>query len=209
MPHCPAETEVTTSTGHDLDSDERRIVERTGDRSIVLIGMMGAGKTTVGRRLAARLGLPFIDADQEIEAAANLTIGEIFERHGEDHFRAGEKRVIARLLEDGPQVLATGGGAYMDADTRAVIRDRGISIWLKADLDLLMARVRRKSTRPLLQKPNPEAVLAALIDERYPVYAKAEITIESRDEPHERVVDDIVHALVGHLRERPMGRSGS
>jgi len=181
-----------------LDGDQI-ISDRIGARSVVLIGMMGAGKTTVGRRLAARLGWSFIDADHEIEVAANLTIPEIFDRHGEAHFRDGEKRVIARLLEQNRQILATGGGAFMDDQTRSVIEDNGISVWLKADADLLMSRVKRKANRPLLQKPNPEKILAELIDERYPVYAKANLTVDSRDVPHEVIVDDIIEALANYL----------
>lgn len=166
-----------------------------GKRSLVLVGLMGCGKSSVGRRLAHRLGVPFADADDEIELAHRKTIKEIFADHGEAYFRQGEKRVIARMLRNGPQVLATGGGAYMDPDTRAAIRANGIAIWLKADLPLLMRRVLRRSNRPLLQAEDPQAVMQGLMDKRYPVYAEADLTIESRDVPHEVMVDDILRAL--------------
>jgi len=169
-----------------------------GRRSIVLIGMMGAGKSSIGRRLAARLGIAFVDADSEIERAADMTIPEIFQAHGEPYFRAGEARVIARLLEGGPQVLATGGGAFMNADTRAAIRAKGISVWLRATLDVLNRRIRRRNDRPLLKDADPAETLKKLIDERYPVYAEADITVESRDVPHDVIVEDIVAGLRGH-----------
>lgn len=165
-------------------------------RSLVLIGLMGAGKTTVGRRLAQRLDLPFADADHEIEQAAGKTIPEIFEDYGEQHFRDGERRVIARLLESGQQVIATGGGAYMNDHTRQKISDEAVSIWLRADFDLLMKRVRRRSHRPLLQTADPEAVMRKLIDERYPVYAKADLVVDSRDVPHSVIVKDVIAALL-------------
>ena len=168
---------------------------RSPERSIVLVGLMGAGKTTVGRRIAQKLGLPFIDADHEIEAAAGESIPEIFERRGEATFREGERRVIARLLEDGPQVLATGGGAFMDPTTRANIAARGVSIWLRADLDVLMRRVSRRNNRPLLKQGDPRATMERLINERYPVYAAADITIESLEGPHEIVVDEVIAQL--------------
>lgn len=160
---------------------------RLGDRLIVLVGLMGAGKTTVGKRMAQRLALPFIDADAEIEAAAGMTIPEIFAAHGEDYFRDGERRVILRLLANGPSVLATGGGAYMNAETRAAIARRGIALWLRADLDVLMARVRRKANRPLLRNADPEGVMRRLMAERYPVYAQANVTVTSRDVPHDEI----------------------
>jgi len=168
---------------------------RLGARSLVLVGLMGAGKSTVGRRLAQTLQLPFRDADHEIEAAAGMTIPEIFAIHGEDHFRDGERRVIARLLQEGPIVLATGGGAFMNEETRLRIAEYGISVWLKADLDVLMRRVRKRTTRPLLQNPDPEGTMRHLMDIRYPVYATADITIDSHEAPHDRVVADIVRAL--------------
>lgn len=171
------------------------VARALGDRSIVLIGLMGAGKTTVGRRLASALGLDFVDADQEIEKAARMTIPEIFAQHGEAQFRDGERKVIARLLQNGPQILATGGGAYMDPETRSNIAGSGIAVWLRADLGLLMKRVRRRSNRPLLNNSDPEAVMRRLIDERYPVYAEADIVVDSRDVPHEHIVRDIIAAL--------------
>jgi len=174
---------------------DRDLVAALGSRCIVLIGMMGAGKSSVGRRLATRLGLPFVDADTEIEAAAGMSIPDIFETHGEPAFRSGEARVIGRLLQIGPQVLATGGGAYMREETRAAVRERGLSVWLKADLDVLMRRIRRRSDRPLLQTDDPGATLRRLIDERDPVYRQADLTIESREVPHGTIVDEILAAL--------------
>ena len=178
---------------------EAEIVDALGRRSLVLVGMMGAGKSSVGRKLAARLGVLFLDADNEIEAAAGMTIPEIFETRGEPEFRSGEARVIARLLDGGPQVLATGGGAYMNAETRALIAQKGISIWLKADADVLMRRIKRRNDRPLLRTADPEATLKRLIDERYPVYALADLTVESRDVSHEVIVDEMIEALAGKL----------
>ena len=160
---------------------------------------MGCGKSTVGRRLANRLNIPFVDADAEIERAANMTVNEIFANHGEPYFRSGEKRVIARLLTEGPQVLATGGGAFMSETTRNEIAKGGISVWLKADLDIVMERVRKRATRPLLQTPDPEGTMKALMDKRYPVYAQADLTVYSRDVPHEAVVEDIIEALKSRL----------
>lgn len=176
-----------------------RLKAAIGSRSLVLVGIMGCGKSSVGRRLAAMLDLSFVDADTEIETAANMTIPEIFATHGEGYFRAGEQRVIARLLKIGPQVLATGGGAYMNAETREEIRKAGISIWLKADFDVVMMRVRKRTNRPLLQQPDPEGVMRRLIAERYPVYASADVTVQSRDVPHEVVVLEILEALENHL----------
>lgn len=174
---------------------EARIRLALGQRSIVLVGLMGAGKSTVGRRLAARLGLIFKDADQEIEAAAGMSIADIFEVYGEPHFRDGEERVIARLLREGPMVLATGGGAFMRPETRARIAASGISVWLKAELAVLMRRVRKRSHRPLLQNPDPEGTMQRLIDARHPLYALAEVTVESQDVPHDRVVQDVLEAI--------------
>jgi shikimate kinase len=178
---------------------EAEIMAALGTRSIVLVGMMGAGKSTIGRRLAARLRLPFIDADTEIEAAAGMSIPDIFETHGEPHFRDGEARVIARLLDHGPAVLATGGGAFMREETRHRIRDKAISIWLKADADIIMRRVRRRADRPLLQTENPEATVSRLLEQREPVYQDADLTIASRDVPHERIVDECIEALRAQL----------
>ncbi len=165
------------------------------NKSVVLVGLMGAGKTSVGRRLAARLGVSFVDADAEIETAAGRTITEIFETHGEAAFRDGERRVIARLLDDQPGVLGTGGGAFLDPETRAMVAEKGISVWLRADLDVLTARCARRNTRPLLWRGDPREILGRLIDERYPVYAEADIVVDSVNGPHEAVVDMIVKAL--------------
>ena len=176
-------------------SPEADILAALGPRLVVLVGMMGAGKSTIGRRLAARLRLPFVDADSEIEAAAGMTIPEIFEIHGEPHFRDGEARVIARLLESGPAVLATGGGSFMREETRRRIGDKAVSIWLKADADIIMRRVKRRSDRPLLQTADPAGTVSRLMTEREPVYQHADITIASRDVPHEKIVDEILDAL--------------
>jgi shikimate kinase len=179
---------------------DRAIVSALAGRSVVLVGMMGAGKTAVGRRLAARLGFPFRDADAEIEAAAQKTIPEIFETDGEPFFRDKERRVVARLLAElAPIVLATGGGAYMNADTRETIRASAVSVWLKADLDVLLRRVRRKANRPLLKTPDPEATLRGLMEQRYPVYGLADVRVLSREVPQESVLEDVMAALAAHL----------
>ena len=175
-------------------------------RTLVLVGLMGAGKTNIGRRLAQRLGLGFTDADSEIEAAAGETIEEIFERRGEAVFREGERKVIARLLGNPVHVLATGGGAFMDAETRAHIRERGISIWLRADLDLLHQRVLRRNNRPLLKQGNPREVLARLIEQRYPVYALADIAVDTVDGPPEATLERVMAALERHLSGRAAAR---
>jgi shikimate kinase len=167
---------------------------RLGVRSLVLVGMPGSGKSAVGRRLAARLDLPFVDADEEIERAAGKPITDIFKEHGEPYFRDGERKVIARLLGGGPQVLATGGGALLSPETRENIRRSGISIWLKAELAVLMRRVLKRNNRPLLEK-DPERVMRELMEARYPLYAAADITVESRDLPHDTIVGEIVNAL--------------
>jgi len=177
------------------------IKSRLGERSIVLVGLMGAGKTTIGRRLARRLDIPFADADREIEKAAGKTVQEIFDEDGEEFFRSGERRVIARLLDNGPQVLATGGGAWMSGETRAKVAEKGISVWLRADLDILMERVSRRPGRPLLQNPDPRAVMEKLMNERYPVYEQADVTVESRNAPHQTIVSDIIRALAAWLEE--------
>jgi shikimate kinase len=178
---------------------EAEIKAALGGRSVVMVGMMGAGKSTIGRRLSARIGLPFLDADAEIEAAAGMSIPDIFESHGEPDFRDGEARVIARLLDSGPAVLATGGGAFMRKETRDRIREKAVSIWLKADAEIIMRRVKRRSDRPLLQNSDPEATVGRLISEREPVYQQADLTIWSRDVPHERIVDECIEALHGRL----------
>ena len=172
-----------------------------GQRAIVLVGMMGSGKSSVGRRLAGRLGLPFVDADSEIEPAAHMTIPEIFAPRGEAEFREGERRVISRVLTTrAPLVLATGGGAFMNAETRERVKELGIAVWLKAEPDVLMRRVRKRSNRPLLQTADPEATLRRMLTEREPVYALADITILSSDEPHEVVVGETIAALDDYLR---------
>ena len=187
---------------HKKDDRQERLLairEALGPRSIVLIGLMGAGKTAVGRRLANRLDLPFIDADTEIEVAAGASISEIFAEHGEAYFRQGERKVIARLLENGPQVLATGGGAYVNPDTRANIKAHGLSVWLKADIKVLMKRVGRRDNRPLLVAGDPEKVMKKLMEERYPIYAQADVTVESRDVPHDVIVGAVIDALADKL----------
>jgi shikimate kinase len=190
-------TETSTS-----DDNIATIVSRLDGRSIVLIGLMGAGKTTIGRRLAKKLDMPFADADTEIEKAAGKTVPEIFEEHGEQYFRDGERRVIDRLLHETPRVLATGGGAYMSEATRTAIADKAISVWLKADFELLMKRVRKRSNRPLLQTDDPEAVMRNLINERYPVYAGSDIMVESKDVPHDQIVAACIETLASHLRQK-------
>ena len=186
------------SIAKEIDAVKRAL----NGRSIVLVGLMGAGKSTVGRRLAQKLGLAFVDADAEIEQAAGKAVPDIFREHGEHYFREGERKVIARLLEAGPQVLATGGGAYMNEETRRNIARLGISIWLRADLPLLMKRVRRRDNRPLLEAEDPEEVMRQLIAQRYPVYETADITVESRDVPHSAIVSDVIRALAAYDRSR-------
>jgi shikimate kinase len=187
------EAAPSTSAG---TSQDAAITAALGMRSIVLVGMMGAGKSTIGRRLSARLRLPFLDADTEIEAAhAGMTIPEIFAAHGEPYFRDGEARVIARLLDGAPAVLATGGGAFMREDTRDRIRAKAVSIWLKADADIIMKRVKRRADRPLLQTADPAATVGRLIEEREPVYQGADLTIWSRDVPHDKIVEECIDAL--------------
>jgi shikimate kinase len=175
-------------------------------KTVALVGMMGAGKTSIGRRLAARLEVPFADADHEIEAAADMTVAEIFAKYGEPEFRRLERSVIARLLHDPPQVLATGGGAYMDDSTRAAMRDGAFTIWLKAPVDILLGRVRKRQgpdnphgqTRPLLSNDDPRGTLERLLAVREPVYATADMVLESADEPHGLLLDKIVAALGSH-----------
>jgi shikimate kinase len=191
MPHGAA---------HDVAGrPEAAIVAALGPRTVTLVGMMGAGKSSIGRRLALRLGIPFVDADVEIEKAAGMTINDIFAVRGEVEFRAGEARVILRLLESGPQVLATGGGAFTNPDTRTAIGAKGISIWLKAEFDVLMKRIKRRHDRPLLKTDDPGATLRKLMEEREPVYALADLTVQSREVMHEKIVDEIVSALAGQV----------
>jgi len=203
-------TDITIQNDDDVPLSAAAILALLGCRSIVLVGMMGVGKSSIGRRLGVRLGVPFIDADAEIETAAGTTIADIFTRHGEASFRSGEARVIARLLESGPQVLATGGGAVMNADTRAAIRAKGISIWLNADVDVLMRRIsKRKNDRPLLQTADPVATLRQLLAEREPVYAQSDLTVQSREAPHDAIVTEIIAALTGFLNALPPEGNGA
>ena len=207
----------TSATQHveGASLSEATIIAALGPRSVVLVGMMGAGKSSIGRRLAGRLGIAFVDADAEIEKAAGMTIPDIFAIRGEAEFRAGEARVIARLLESGPQVLATGGGAFVNADTRAAVAAKGISIWLKAEFDVLMKRdgranprpaAERRQDRPLLKTHDPAATLRELIAARYPVYELADLTVQSREVPHDKIVDEIVSALAERICP---GRAGT
>ncbi|MEZ5775194.1 MAG: shikimate kinase [Hyphomicrobiaceae bacterium] len=186
--------ESTSSGGASSAAACQGICDRLAGRSIVLVGLMGCGKSSIGRRLAERLGLAFVDADHEIEAAAGCTVTEIFSRYGEAYFRDGERRVIARILEQGRRCWRP-AGAFVNEETRARIAEAGISVWLKAELPVLMARVRRRTNRPLLRTDDPEAVMRRLMAERYPVYAEADITVESREEPHEVIIGEIVAAL--------------
>lgn len=169
--------------------------QQLGVHPIVLVGLMGAGKTSVGRRLAEKLGIPFVDADHEIEEAAGKSIAEIFSDHGEAYFREGERRVIQRLIGNGTQVLATGGGAFMNDETRARIQEHGISVWLKASLPLLMKRVAKRQDRPLLKADDPQTVMRNLMEKRYPVYGLADVMVESRDVQHGQMVNDVIRAL--------------
>jgi shikimate kinase len=172
-----------------------------GARSVVLVGMPGCGKSAIGRRLANRLELPFVDADDEIELAAGKAITDIFKEHGEPYFRDGERKVIARILNSGSRVLATGGGAFMSGETRDNIRNKAVSVWLKAELPLLLRRVLKRNNRPLLER-DPEGVMRALVETRYPVYATADITVESRDLPHDVMVYEIIEALAAYAVPR-------
>lgn len=180
----------------------RELAHLLEGRPLVLIGMMGAGKTTVGRRLASRLNRRFVDSDEEIETAAQMSIPEIFAQHGEAEFRAGETRVIARILKQSDIVLATGGGAFINPDTRALILSSSVSVWIKADFDLLFARVSKRSNRPLLQTDNPRETLKGLIETRYPVYAEADVTVLSRDVPHDTVASELIRVVSAHLKTR-------
>jgi shikimate kinase len=183
------------------DSDAH-LLAALGPRSLVLVGMMGAGKSSIGRKLAQRLNLHFVDADGEIEQAAGMSISEIFAKHGEPYFRAGEARVIARLLDGGPQVLATGGGAFMHPQSREAIRAKAVSIWLKAEYEVLMKRIKRRSDRPMLKTDDPGETLRRLMAERDPVYAEADVTVLSRDVPHEVIIGEIVSAVMSQLQNR-------
>lgn len=180
---------------HEDDEVPEGLRASLGTRSLVMVGLMGCGKSSVGRRLATRLGVPFVDTDDEIERVAGKSINDIFSDWGEAEFRSGERRVISRLLGNGPQVLATGGGAFINPETRANIKEHGISIWLKAELPVLMRRVAKRDTRPLLKSGDPEATMRNLMAARYPIYAEADIVVESRDVAHEIIVTDVIAAL--------------
>ena len=182
------------------------LTARIGKRSVVFVGLMGAGKTAIGKMCAKALGLPFLDSDHEIEAASRLSVPELFELYGEPEFRALEQRVIQRLLGEGPQVLSTGGGAFTTGDTRRLVAKRCITICLSADLDTLMARVVKKQNRPLLKNADPRGVMKALMDVRYPVYGEADITVISRDEPRDVIASEVLAALAAWLDEDEKGR---
>ena len=195
-------TDITLQNDTNATVSPAAIVAQLGRRSIVLVGMMGVGKSSVGRRLAARLAIPFVDADVEIEKAAGMSIADIFSHQGEAYFRSGEARVIARLLEGGPQVLAAGGGAFMNPNTRDLVRAKGVSVWLKAEIDVLLRRIsKRRNDRPLLQTADPGETLRALLVEREPVYAQSDLIVQSREVPHDAVVADIMTALAAWLKE--------
>jgi shikimate kinase len=184
-----------TTIGPAIRTVEGEALARLSGRSLALVGLMGAGKTTIGRRVAARLGLPFFDSDHEIETAARMSVPELFAAYGEPEFRALEQRVIARLCESGQSVISTGGGAYMRAETREVLSQRALTVWLRAELNILMDRVGRRPGRPLLKAADPRAVMRKLMDERYPVYAQADITVDSRDVKRDVIAEEIVTAL--------------
>ncbi|MDR3420500.1 MAG: shikimate kinase [Xanthobacteraceae bacterium] len=194
-------TDITVQNSAGSADAAAALLDRLGRRSIVLVGMMGVGKSSVGRRLAARLGIPFVDADTEIEKAAGMSVADIFARHGEADFRGGEARVIARLLEGGPQVLATGGGAFMNTKTREAIRAKGVSIWLKAEFEVLLRRIsKRRNERPLLATDDPAETLRSLLAEREPTYAQADLTVHSSDVLHDAIVADVMTALASFLQ---------
>jgi shikimate kinase len=204
-------TDIALHNDPDTRAASAAIVARLERRSIVLVGMMGVGKSSIGRRLAARLSISFVDADAEIEKAAGMSIADIFSRHGEADFRSGEARVIARLLESSPQVLATGGGAFMNSNTRNAIRAKGVSIWLKADLEVLLRRIsKRRNERPLLQTGDPGETLRTLLAEREPIYAQADLTVHSREVAHDAIVAEIMTALASFLNTAvsPQGTGG-
>lgn len=184
-----------------LNGEAPIIHQLLGSRVVVLVGLMGAGKSTVGRKVATMLGLPFRDADTEIENVSRMSVPELFEAYGEEEFRDLERRVILRLLDAGPMVLATGGGAYMNEETRSSIARAGISIWLNAELDVLMERVSRRQNRPLLQNDNPRGVMQSLMEQRYPIYAQADIEIMSRDDKKEVIAAEMIDALAAHLEK--------
>ncbi len=183
------------TTKSNYTGDAGRIEAALSDRTIALVGLMGAGKSTVGRRLADVLGRDFYDSDNEIEKAAGLSIADIFTLHGETEFRRGERKVLERLLTEAPHVLATGGGAYLDPETRHLLRDKAVTIWLNADLETLWRRVSRRSHRPLLKADNPKGVLSKLLTERAPIYEQADLVVRSAEGPHKATVDSILKAL--------------
>ncbi|MBI4923697.1 MAG: shikimate kinase [Devosia nanyangense] len=193
-------TTAAAATSREAQKDDLNAL--LGGRPIVLVGMMGAGKTTVGRRLATRLGRHFVDSDEEVERAAGMSIEDMFATHGEADFRAGEARVVARLLKEADLVLGTGGGAFVNPETRALVKASAVSVWIKADFELLFARVQRRANRPLLKTANPRETLQALIDKRYPVYAEADVTVLSKDVPQDQVATEIIEALLAHLGGR-------
>lgn len=188
--------------GVSTDAVSARVRAGLGARCVVFIGLMGAGKTAIGRKLAQMLDLPFADSDHEIESASRMSIPELFERYGEPEFRALEQRVIERLLAEGPRVVSTGGGAFMNAHTREIVATMGVSVWLKADLDLLMARVSKKQNRPLLRNADPRGVMRRLMDERYPVYALADVTITTRDTRRETIAEEVLATLDRHFTQK-------
>jgi shikimate kinase len=203
-------SDIALQNDAELQAFAATIQAHLGRRSIVLVGMMGVGKSSVGRRLAARLAIPFVDADSEIEKAAGMSIADIFARHGEADFRGGEARVIARLLESGPQVLATGGGAFMNPNTRAAIAAKGVSIWLQAEFGVLLRRIsKRRNERPLLQTDDPAETLRALLTEREPTYALADLAVQSRDVSHDAIVGDIMTALAAFLEAASSEKAGA
>jgi shikimate kinase len=179
-------------------------------RTVALVGLMGAGKSAIGKRLAARLGLPFVDADNEIERAAGCSIAEFFERHGEAEFRAGERRVIARLLDDPVHILSTGGGAYIDSETRALMRGKALTVWLRAELDVLYDRVKKRSHRPLLRQGDPREILAGLMTKRHPIYAEADIIVDSTAQPVDRTTDEVIAAVRRYVEiHQPSHQTGA
>lgn len=192
----------STTKQTNLNEKADAVRQLLGAKVVVLVGLMGAGKSTVGRKVATMLGLPFRDADNEIESAARMTVPELFEAYGEAEFRDLERRVILRLLEDGPMVLATGGGAYMNAETREAIAANGVSVWLNAELDLLMDRVSRRQNRPLLRNDDPRGVMQRLMNERYPVYALADLHVMTRDDKKEVIAGELIDVLTEHLDKK-------
>lgn len=192
----------STTKQTNLNEKADAVRQLLGAKVVVLVGLMGAGKSTVGRKVATMLGLPFRDADNEIESAARMTVPELFETYGEAEFRDLERRVILRLLEDGPMVLATGGGAYMNAETREAIAANGVSVWLNAELDVLMERVSRRQNRPLLRNDDPRGVMQRLMNERYPVYALADLHVMTRDDKKEVIAGELIDVLTEHLDKK-------